>query len=444
MTSPARPRVLGIDFGTTNTVVALVAEDGAISTLRLPTARGMATAFRSVLAFHEGDGGRPVAEVGPWAIEDFLKHPAGTRLIQSFKTYAGSARFDGTRIFNRTFLFEDLVATYFRHLWRHAEGALDPRGLPTVVGRPVTFAGADPVDALAMQRYAQAFGHEARYVYEPVAAALFFARGFREDATVLVGDFGGGTSDFSITRFSRDGARMSAVPLAHAGVACAGDSFDYQIISHAISPLLGMGGTYVSNGKTLTIPNHFYAALARWNQLALMKWSRDMRDLRELREQADDREALDRFVELLEKDYSYALFRAVSAAKEALSSQDSTRLTFRAGTIDIDRKITRRDFERWIAGELNEIRRTVDETLSRAALSDQDIDKIYLTGGSSFVPAVRAIFTERFGTTKVHRGSEFESIAQGLALVGTEPDPAQWYAAVTVEAASEPRPSARR
>jgi hypothetical chaperone protein len=429
MQSPARPRVLGIDFGTTNTVVAVALEDGAISTLRLPTARGVATAFRSVLAFHEGDGGRPAAEVGPWAIEDFLRHPAGTRLIQSFKTYAASARFDGTRIFGRTFLFEDLVGTYFTHLWRHADGAIEPRGLPTIVGRPVTFAGADPVDALAMERYASAFGRQASYVYEPVAAALFFARGFSEDATVLVGDFGGGTSDFSITRFARDGERIRSVPLAHAGVACAGDSFDYQIISHVISPLLGMGGTYVSNGKTLTIPNHYYAALARWNQLALMKWSRDMRDLRDLREQAEDRAALDRFVELLENDYSYALFRAVSAAKEALSSQDSTHLSFRAGTIDIDRRVTRRDFERWIAAELKEIRRTVDETLRRAGMGDSDIDKIYLTGGSSFVPAVRAIFTERFGVQKVHRGSEFESIAQGLALVGTEPDPTQWYAA---------------
>jgi len=187
MPSSARPRVLGIDFGTTNTVVAMASQAGAISTLRLPTARGVATAFRSVLAFHEGDRGQPVAEIGPWAIEDFLKHPAGTRLIQSFKTYAASARFDGTRIFNRTFLFEDLVATYFRHLWRHADGALDPRGLPTIVGRPVSFAGADPVDALAMARYANAFGHEAHYVYEPVAASLFFARGVNCSPSGLIG-----------------------------------------------------------------------------------------------------------------------------------------------------------------------------------------------------------------------------------------------------------------
>lgn len=429
MQFPARPRVLGIDFGTTNTVIAVASETGSISTLRLPTPPGMATAFRSVLTFHEGDGGRPMADVGPWAIEDFLNYPTGTRLIQSFKSYAASARFDGTRIFGRTFLFEDLVSTYFRHLWRHASGAIRPHGLATIVGRPVTFAGSDPDDALAMDRYARAFGQAAHYVYEPVAAALFFARGFNDQATVLVGDFGGGTSDFSITRFFRDGERIRAVPLAHAGVACAGDSFDYRIISHVISPLLGMGGSYVSNGKTLTIPNHYYAALARWNQLALMKWSKDMRDLRELSEQADDREALDRFVELLENDYSYALFRAVSAAKEALSSQDSTNLVFRAGTIDIDRRITRKEFERWIAAELDEIRRTVDDTFRRAGLSDTDIDKVYLTGGSSFVPAVRAIFTDRFGPRKVHRGSEFESIAQGLALVGAEPDPTQWYVA---------------
>ena len=424
------PHVLGIDFGTTNTVIAMAAQDGSVSALRLPTPRGIAAAFRSVLAFHEGDRGLPLAEIGPWAIEDFLTYPAGTRLIQSFKSYAASALFDGTRIFGRTFQFEDLVSTFFRHLWRHASDAIEPRGLRTIVGRPVTFAGADPDDALAMRRYASAFGPRADYVFEPVAAALFFARGFNDQATILVGDFGGGTSDFSIMRFVREGGRVRAVPLAHAGVAVAGDSFDYQIISHVISPLLGLGGSYVSEGKTLAIPNHYFTALARWNQLALMKWSKDMRDLRLLREQAIDREALDRFVELLENDYSYALFRAVSAAKEALSTQDATNLTFRAGSIDIDRRVTRRDFERWIAGELEQIRRTVDETFQRAGLGDADIDKVYLTGGSSFVPAVRSIFTERFGAQKVHRGSEFESIAQGLAMIGAEPDPAQWYAAL--------------
>jgi hypothetical chaperone protein len=423
----ATPRVLGIDFGTTNTVIAMAALDGSISTLRLPTPRATVSAFRSVLAFHEGERGMPLAEIGPWAIEDFLNYPAGTRLIQSFKSYAASALFDGTRIFGRTFQFEDLVSTFFRHLWRHASGAIEPRGLRTIVGRPVTFAGSDPDDALAMRRYASAFGPQADYVFEPVAAALFFARGFNDQATILVGDFGGGTSDFSIMRFLREGGHVRAVPLAHAGVAVAGDSFDYQIISHVISPLLGLGGSYVSDGKTLAIPNHYFAALARWNQLALMKWSKDMRDLRLLREQAVDREALDRFVELLENDYSYALFRAVSAAKEALSTQDATTLAFRAGGIDITRRVTRRDFERWIAGELERIRRTLDETLTRAGLGDADIDKVYLTGGSSFVPAVQAIFTERFGAQKVHRGSEFESIAQGLAMIGAEPDPAQWF-----------------
>ncbi|MGE0717862.1 MAG: Hsp70 family protein [Alphaproteobacteria bacterium] len=429
MQPPDRPRALGIDFGTTNTVVALAGADGAVSTLRLPTPRGLAAAFRSVLAFHEGERGMPMAEVGPWAIEEFLSYPAGTRLIQSFKSYAASALFDGTRIYGRTFQFEDLVGTYFRHLWRHAGDAIQPQGLRTIVGRPVTFAGADPDEALAMRRYGQAFGPAARYVYEPVAASLFFASGFDEQATILVGDFGGGTSDFSITRFVREDGRIRAVPLGHAGVAVAGDTFDYQIISHVISPLLGMGGSYVSDGKTLTIPNHFYGALARWNQLALMKGSKDMRDLRALREQAVEREALDRFVELLENDYSYALFRAVSAAKEALSSEDATTLVFRAGSIDIERRITRRDFERWIAGELAQIRATLDLAFRNAGLDDGAIDKVYLTGGSSFVPAVQAIFTERFGAQKVQRGSEFESIARGLALIGAEPDPSPWCVA---------------
>ncbi len=277
-----------------------------------------------------------------------------------------------------------------------------------------------------MRRYGAAFSRlalpDAAFAYEPVGAAVFFAERIRSAAVVLVADFGGGTSDFSIMRFRRQDGRLRAEPLSRAGVGVAGDAFDYQIIDHAISPQLGKGTSYRSGDKLLPVPARYYAAFARWNQLALLKWTRDMREIREVARTAVDQGGIGRFIELVDDDHGYRLYQAVSAAKEALSSEPATVLRFRAGGVDIEQPITRGDFDGWIVRELLAIETALDEALARAGLEARQIDKVFLTGGSSFVPAVREIFRRRFAADAIETGGEFESIASGLAMIDGRSD----------------------
>ncbi|MCC5641151.1 hypothetical protein LC593_36145, partial [Nostoc sp. CHAB 5844] len=56
------------------------------------------------------------------------------------------------------------------------------------------------------------------------------------------------------------------------------------------------------------------------------------------------------------------------------------------------------------------------------------IDRVFLTGGSSLIPAIRALFDHRFGSERIATGGELTSIAHGLALIGEESDPAEWAA----------------
>ena len=419
---------LGVDFGTTNTVLAVSDGAGGARAIRFPTpGGGAAAAFRSVLSIRED---AHAIEAGPWAIEAFLDDPESARLIQSFKSFAASAAFSGTSIFGRRFQFEDLLFAYLRRLWGHGGEALKGQPARTVIGRPVVFAGADPDETLALSRYAAAFGRldlpRLAFAYEPVGAAFFFARRLEGAATVLVADFGGGTSDFSIMRFRRQGGRLQAEPLSRAGVGVAGDAFDYRIIDQVISPRLGKGGDYRSDGKLLPIPNRYYAAFARWSQLALMKGSRDMREIRQLARTAVDKAGISRFLELLEDDHGYHLYQAVSAVKEALSISDTARFNLSAGGIDIQVDISRAAFETWIAPELEAIARALDEALALAGLQAHEVDKVFLTGGSSFVPAVRALFAARFDLAAIETGGEFESIATGLALIAAEPEAGGW------------------
>jgi hypothetical chaperone protein len=431
---------IGIDFGTTNTVVSMTRGDGPATLVKFPTAGGDIFAFRSALSFHAimGTGGRAnelVTEAGPWAIEAYVEDPLETRFIQSFKTFAASAAFTETKILNKRYLFEDLLSDFLLKLKSHGGAAMEALPTRVIVGRPVTFAGGNPDEALALSRYEAGFKRlgftDIRYAYEPVGAAFFFARQLKQDATVLVADFGGGTSDFSIVRFERapsengDG-KLRSTALARSGVGLAGDAFDYRIIDQLVSPELGKGSLYRAFDNRLPIPQRYYTAFARWDQLALLRASKDMRDIRALERTAMEPEKIRRLIEVLDDNHGYALYRAVSALKEALSSQEEATFRFEAGSVLIEKIVKRTDFEGWIAPELKAIETAVDQALERSGLGPDGVDRVFLTGGSSFVPAVREIFVRRFGAGKIESGGEFESIASGLALIGREDDLDLW------------------
>ena len=264
------------------------------------------------------------------------------------------------------------------------------------------------------------------YAYEPVAAAFFFARQLQADATVLVADFGGGTSDFSIVRFEREGGVLKSTALGNAGVGLAGDAFDYRIIDNLVSPALGKGSEYRSFEKILPIPNRYYSAFARWEQLALLRTAKTMREIESLVRDAVEPEKIARLVELLDENYGYRLYQSVSRLKEALSAREAATFSFREGGIVIEREVERATFEGWIAPELTAMAGAVDQALAAARLAPGDIDKVFLTGGTSFVPAVRRLFVERFGEGKVESGGELVSIATGLAMMAAEPDIEAW------------------
>ena len=173
---------IGIDFGTTNTVVALAGPDGEARLVSFPHDNDAVVAFRSALSFHapiDDPSGR-VVEAGPWAIDAYVEEPLETRFIQSFKTYAASPLFVHTNVMGRWFRFEDLLSAFLLRMRDHGGGDLAELPTRLIVGRPVNFAGQRPDPELALSRYETAFRRlgftDIRYAYEPVAAAFFFAR----------------------------------------------------------------------------------------------------------------------------------------------------------------------------------------------------------------------------------------------------------------------------
>ena len=427
----AAASALGLDFGTTNSVVALT--DGSGSTRLVEFGNAGDAVFRSALCFWEEERGwNGIAhEAGPWAIDEYLQSPMDSRFIQSFKSVAASPLFERAMIFNKPFRFEDMGRLFLQRLIAHAGGALDERPRRVIVGRPVEYAGARPDPELARQRYdamLAAFGTEIYYVHEPLGAAHSYASRLTEPATILVADFGGGTTDFSIVRVAEPGSPRRCVPLASSGIGIAGDRFDYRIVDRLVLPLLGKGSQYRSFDKLLDIPGGYFADFGDWSRLAMMRNRRTLDDIRRLQRDAERPELIERMIALIEHEQGFPLYDAVGKLKRALSSSEHAQFHFAGGGIEIGADVRRADFEQWIADDLSRIEAAMDQALVRAKILPAQIDRVFLTGGSSLIPAIRALFDRRFGSERIATGGELTSIAHGLALIGEESDPTEWAA----------------
>jgi hypothetical chaperone protein len=428
--------IVPIDFGTTNTVIALARPGAVVRALAFRDDRELSDLYRSVLCFEHISASRHdvQAQAGGKAIRAYLTSIHETRLLQSFKSHVASPIFDETRIFGRSYKFEDLLSVFFRHAIADADGQLVEPGGRVISGRPIAFVGSTPDEALAIKRFGEAYRRvgilDPIYVYEPVGAAYYYAQRLTADALVLVCDFGGGTSDFSLIRFERRSNRIVATPIGHAGVAVAGDNFDYRIIDAIVSPRLGKGTLFKSFDKILPIPQHYHTSFAHWHQLAMLKTPENIRELERLQRASVSPDQLAKFLDVIRNDWGFNIYRAVSDTKARLSAAPRANFILRLGDIDINEEISRADFENWIAGDIGHIEQTVDRLLDAERVRVEDIDSVFLTGGSSFIPAVRRPFEARFGSDRLADGEHFQSVAFGLALIGLEEDDmVPWLAA---------------
>ncbi|WHA40386.1 Hsp70 family protein [Agrobacterium larrymoorei] len=426
---------LGLDFGTTNTVMALSDTGTTSHSMRFTSNAGTTDSMRTALSFMKDNALGAAAlhvEAGQAAIRQFIDNPGDCRFLQSIKTFAASSLFQGTLVFAKRQSFEDLMEVFLRKLKSYAGEEWKDDVSTVIAGRPVRFAGANPNEDLALQRYNEALTRagfpQIHYVYEPVAAAYYFAQSLKKDANVLVADFGGGTTDYSLIRFETHGGKLSATPIGHSGVGVAGDHFDFRMIDNLVSPEIGKGSKFKSFDKVLDVPAGYYVNFGRWNQLSIFKTTKEFSDLKSLVRSALEPEKLEMFIELVEHDEGYPLYQAISATKMALSSQEEAEFNFSPLGAAGRKMVKRSDFDQWISDDLTKIEEALDEVLVKTNTAPEAIDKVFITGGTSFVPAVRQLFTRRFDADKIESGGELLSIAHGLAMIGKSGDIERWTA----------------
>jgi hypothetical chaperone protein len=320
---------IGLDFGTTNSAIA-VAEGGNQATL----ARfGDTSSFRSILYFPHRDRFKheqTETKAGPEAISSYLEADTKGRLILSIKSYLASPLFTSTQINGRNYTLEDLIAIILRRLRTGVMDQFAVSAESVVIGRPVRFAGAETEadERLALDRLKSAAElagfSEVKFEFEPVAAAYQYETQLDHDELVLIGDFGGGTSDFTLAHLGPDRKRDGRNPVVGtSGVAIAGDTFDSRIMMNLVAPKFGLGSHYVSLGKQLPVPVWVFSQLSSWHRTFLLKEPKTMAVLREVRNQASEPEKVAGLIHIINENLGYALYRAVELTKVGLTSNEN-------------------------------------------------------------------------------------------------------------------------
>jgi hypothetical chaperone protein len=426
--------IAGIDFGTTNSSVALVTADSKVELASFTFTGSESLSSRSVLYFEQvkAPGGmkRTHGLSGAAAIERYLDADDKGRLVQSLKSHLTSRTLTGTEVFGRRHRLEELISRILGDLRKHAEKQFETPIRNAVIGRPVRFVGSekDEDDDFAVARLREAFqiaGFEhVDFELEPVAAAYAYEATLDHDELILIGDFGGGTSDFSLLRVgpqARKDGRGKREILGYSGVGLAGDAFDARIVRKLISPALGSNSEARSLNKILpAVPAWIYSNLERWHYLSFLRTNNVREILKSARIRALEPEKIEALIAIVDQDLGYQLHQAVQRVKFALSQHEAAEFRFHEGGLDLRIPVTRRELETWIADDLRAIEESVDAVLLKANIQSHEVDRVFLTGGSSFVPAVRRIFSSRFGKDRIRGGHEFTSVAYGLALRAQE------------------------
>ena len=420
--SASTPRV-GIDFGTSSSALALAGPDGKVRFAQLPTLGALGPSWRTLLFFDPDE--QPLREpiqyaAGGEAIAAYLECLGEGRLLQSFKSHLTTASLGRTQIAHHAIGLDDMIALFLQRLRQRAEQHLGAPLVAATIGRPVRFVGgrAPEDDRVAAERLLaaarQAGFTDARLELEPVGAAYHYERTLKRPELALVADFGAGTTDFCLMRMDPTGGAREIVGTG--GVGAAGDDLDAALLERLVCPALGKGDTYVEMGREHPIPASYYYKLARWHHLPFLAGPRVRAELERLRRGARHPERIDALMHIIASNSAFYLHKAVEKTKVELSSKPQASFDFGDGEVEIHRTVARRDFERWIAPVTTAIAASLDDTLTRAGVAPDEVDSVFMTGGTAFVPVIRALFKERFGAAKLRGGDELMSIASGLAL----------------------------
>jgi hypothetical chaperone protein len=406
--------ICGLDFGTSNTTLGTI--DGHAPILAVLEAEQ--TTVPSAI-FYEVDG---AVLIGRRAIDAYVEGAPG-RLMRSLKSVLGTSLIDETtRLGRERVRFRDVIAYYLGAVKRRAEQATGRELRSVVHGRPVHFVDNAPEADRQAEQTLKAIAHdvgfdEVTFQFEPIAAALDYERQIASEEVALIADIGGGTSDFSIVRLGpeRHGkADRSADILANDGVRIGGTDFDRQLSLGVVMPLFGFGSAMKRAG--LDVPSSYFHDFATWSNINRMYEPRVLTAIRQVRHEASEPQLLDRLLRVVEEQRGHTLAMEVEDAKIALSEKRRAEISLEWVAPGLSAAITRPDLVSHTTLLAERVAARIRNCLAQANLAADDIDAVFLTGGSVKLAHVRKAITEAVPSARIVEGDIFGAVGKGLTL----------------------------
>lgn len=409
---------LSIDFGTSNSLVGAFHEGQRKEALSLDPHAADPTLMRTLLYFPHPD----LCYYGAEAIEQYIEQDMEGRLFRSFKSHLPNQSYLGTMLNNRVLTLESLIGVFLLELKKRAEKALNTTVERAVIGRPARYS-MDPVsDGFALHRMEKAARFagfkEVQFVPEPLAAAFDYRRQVISEKVVLIGDFGGGTSDFTVIRLRPESFSPEDV-LAIEGCPLAGDALDSVFMSHRLNSYFGAKSRYrlPMGSNVMTMPMGVVQRLNHPAHIVHLKEKETYEFIREVKKCSltkSDEAAVDRLFILMEDQQVFPFFENIEKTKRELSLAEKVDFIFDYPGLEMSEVFLQQNFVEWAEETKQKIFASLDLCLQSAGITSEQVDLVCLTGGTSKVPFIRSEFEQRFGQEKMQTQSHFHSVLSGL------------------------------
>ncbi|MCF8426059.1 MAG: Hsp70 family protein [Bacteroidia bacterium] len=410
--------IYGIDFGTSNSALSIFDEEKneIVDTISIP----------SVLYF-SSNGSETTCTVGSDAICQYISDGMKGRFMKSIKRVLPRSSFVDTRIGSNKYTATDLATFIIKELKEMADKRIGQSCTKAILGRPVFFDDDDTrKDALAQKRLMNAAFNagleDIEFQFEPIGAAFAYEKSLTKKERVLVADLGGGTTDFTIINLdpAKSGSKNRREDIvATGGIYIGGDSFDSSFMWDRGTPYFGRGVQYESGpGKFLDLPLSLFANICSWEKMNFFNGQKIRNDIDRYFFLSKNNPKFENLITLIENNLGYTVFREIEKTKIELSGLNQTRFHYNDFEILLDEEITLEQYNQIINKDLTKINNYLDSFLNQYQIKPEEIDSIFLTGGTSLVQAIQDLFKTKFPKTPINSGDNFISVAKGLAYSG--------------------------
>lgn len=406
-----------VDFGTSNSLLSFVSDDGKITQVPLDLNNNFV--LRSLFYTPE----KNVWFFGNEAISEYVNHEGEGRFFRSVKKFLPEPSYSGTTVFNRNLNISELIAVFLGEMRKRANKFTGVQTDKIVLGRPALYSRDLEHDKLAQDRMetaARMAGYkEVVFCPEPVAAGLDYLVDSGEEKIVLITDFGGGTSDFTLMKIHKGEYSKDDI-LGLSGIFSAGDVLDGVMMKDFIAPHFGSKFEYKFPGSSniLQFPRNLLKKICSPAHITHLREKDTWEFLQHINKFAlseSDGLRMQNLFTLVEQQLGFPLFHEIEKTKIGLGKEKIVNLKFHMHGLDIEESVDSLDYKHSVFPTVEEIMTTMKEVFTQSGIKPEDVDQVCLTGGTSQFPMIKSELERLFGKNKLIEHNIYQSVVNGLA-----------------------------